>query len=64
MHRAIATTKMLASRRRTNAPVTRQPRPARRSGAIGSASGMAKCYPETGYFCALELPWYRVFVVR
>jgi len=25
---------------------------------------MLKCYPETGYFCALELPWYRVFVVR
>ncbi len=26
--------------------------------------GSLKCYPETGYFCALELPWYRVFVVR
>jgi hypothetical protein len=25
---------------------------------------MPKCYAVTGYLCALELPWYRVFVVR
>ena len=33
-------------------------------GAIDSASATAIERYETGYFCALELPSYRVFVVR
>ena len=48
---------MLASRRRTNAPATRQPRLARcgGSGGRGAVAAWVTCY-ETGYFWALELP--------
>ena len=59
-----ATTKMLASRRRRNAPATRQPKPARRRCVLSSLPPRPCGRYETGYFCALELPSYRVFVVR
>src|SRR6266511_1997768 len=65
-----ATTKMLASRRRMNAPATRQPRPARRSGVVASATAISRYEAtaisryETGYFCLLDEPSERVFVVR
>src|SRR5438093_13387343 len=57
-----ATTKMLASRRRAREPATRQPRPARRVGVVASATAIGRY--DTGYFCLLEEPSYRVFVVR
>src|SRR5256885_1132248 len=58
-----ATIEMLASRRRTSAPATRQPRPARRrAGVVASATAIGSY--ETGYFCALELPSYRLWVER
>jgi len=49
-----ATSRMLASRRRMNAPATRQPRPARRVGDVASSTAIENY--ETGYFCAVELP--------
>ena len=62
MHRRIATTKMLASRRRSRVPAARQPKPARRSVVAASAATVLRY--ETGYFWEEEDPSYRVFVVR
>ena len=59
----MATTRMLASRRRRITPATRQPRSARRPGVVVVPATASGRY-ETGYFCLSEEPSYRVFVVR
>ena len=59
------TSPMLASRRRANAPATRQPRLTRCGGSGGRGAVSASLtYYETGYFWEEEDPSYRVFVVR